>query len=415
MDNNLDKCPECGYVNNNRPNVCPSCGYNLQKYREEVIEILRVQANEERIENDYKEAIKLFTSGDFTNAKIIFLSLNGYKDSASYLEQCIECQYNETIEEFKNFTSLYEFFSSKEHEYDNFKEIIQNHSANKNVEIKVGAIAKRFKDIEKYKDAKIYVETCKLFKTFLQSYKKEMQLLREYNEAYNLFETKKYEDATKILNELSNVNNFATIVQNAKDLLNKIKVAKKEDAEEKKAKEEAKKAQLEAERVVREKAEKKKKLIKIVVSLSVILAILVAIIIGVSSSKAKEESKYGASNITISVVSKTNGSQTYDGYTTNLKIAVTNKCTEKITYLKGSMIISTNGGIELWSGEVSLTGNVYGDGGTGSWNLELSGDSSELWNYNLTQLKIRFKITGAHFDGITKTYSEDYKIIYPKS
>lgn len=410
MEFDLDKCPECGYVNNNRPNICPSCGYNLQKYREEVIEVLRIKTNDERIENDYKEALKLFALGDFFEARILFLSLKDYKDSASYLEQCIEGQYKGMIEEFKSITALYEFFFLKEHEYNNFKEIIQNHNA-KNIENKIGVIAKRFKDIEKYKDTEQYVEAYKLFKTFLRAYNKEVQLLKKYDEAYKLFEAEKYQDATKILNEIIEEKFFSSITHESKKLLTQIETIEKQKLEARKAKEEYEKAQREAKRIAREKKKKKMKTVWI----AIILAILVAIIIGISIYKSKEEAKYGASNITISVVSKTNGSQTFDIYTTNLKINVTNGCTEKITYITGDMLISTSGGIELWSGAVNLTGDIYGNR-TGSWNLELRSDNLDLWNYNLTEIKIEFKINSAHFDGFTiKRYSENYKIIYPKS
>ena len=36
MEFNYNKCPECGYVNNNQPDVCPSCGCDLKEYRDEL-------------------------------------------------------------------------------------------------------------------------------------------------------------------------------------------------------------------------------------------------------------------------------------------------------------------------------------------------------------------------------------------
>ena len=36
MNFDYNKCPECGYVNNNQPDICPSCGCDLKEYRDEL-------------------------------------------------------------------------------------------------------------------------------------------------------------------------------------------------------------------------------------------------------------------------------------------------------------------------------------------------------------------------------------------
>lgn len=36
MEFNYNKCPECGYVNKNQPDVCPSCGCDLREYRNDL-------------------------------------------------------------------------------------------------------------------------------------------------------------------------------------------------------------------------------------------------------------------------------------------------------------------------------------------------------------------------------------------
>lgn len=421
MKLDLDKCPECGYVNSNHPDVCPSCGCNLQEYREKAIELQRIKDKEKEIkdkenaiERKYKKALKLFTADDFLNARIIFLELNDYKDSASYPEKCIEEQYKVAVKTFESVAVLCDFFKLEKQDYDNFKSLMLNFNI-KDVRDEIDIIINNFKNINDYKDSDKYLKHCEVFKSFLESLEIEPILLEKYNNAYKLFETKKYEDATKTLTDLTKEKKIPFITQKAKDLLRKIKEIKKSEEEAAKVKAENERLAREAEKAAKIKAEKKKKIIKIAVSLGIILAIIIVIIIGISSWKSKEESKYGASNITISVVSKTNGSQSFNSYTTNLKITVTNDCSEKITYLKGSMIIFGDDNKELWRGDVSLNGDVD-SGYAETWNLELKSDNSDLWNYVLTEMKIQFKISSANFDGFSsKSYSEDYKTIYPKS
>ena len=38
MEFDYNKCPECGYINDKRPDVCPSCGFDLKEYRNNFFE-----------------------------------------------------------------------------------------------------------------------------------------------------------------------------------------------------------------------------------------------------------------------------------------------------------------------------------------------------------------------------------------
>ena len=65
MAYDLNKCPECGYVNNKQPDICPNCGCNLEEYRakiraqmwEEAQQIAEKERNE-KLEETYKNAIR---------------------------------------------------------------------------------------------------------------------------------------------------------------------------------------------------------------------------------------------------------------------------------------------------------------------------------------------------------------------
>ena len=215
---------------------------------------------------------------------------------------------------------------------------------------------------------------------------------------------------------------LATIKKNKQDRLKneEIRRQKQKEAEEekrRKQKEEQERLRREAERKAAERAARTKKLVITFVALAVVVAIIIAIVSGVSSKKKKEEANYGVDHIAVSVLSKSNGSQSYSYYTTNFKIKVKNDCQVEITYLECNMLLTAiDSGSELWKGDVRLTGDITPNGGTSTWDLELKSTGNELWNYPLEGLKIQCKITGATFDDYTsKDYSGDYKTIYTGS
>lgn len=233
------------------------------------------------------------------------------------------------------------------------------------------------------------------------------------------------EEATQIQDAL------ATIKKNKQARIKNEEIKKKlqrEAEEERKRAQEAERERRRKEqaRIEAEKAERKKRMIKLGVILGIIAAIVIAIIIGVASNNKKkeeearlEELRYGCSHISMIIDSKTNGEQSYNYYITNFKITIKNDCQRDITYLACNLLInSVDSDIQLWKGDVTLTGDVSADGGKSTWNLELKSTSNELWNYPLEGLKIQCKWTSATFDepdayyNTSKTYTDSYKVIY---
>lgn len=104
MEFNYNKCPECGYVNNNQPDVCPSCGCDLEAYREQLYALEQAEDNRQKEEAQlaekeamYLAALQFFTSNEYQEATIVFLSLGDYKDSVSYAEKSEKAFFDSTI------------------------------------------------------------------------------------------------------------------------------------------------------------------------------------------------------------------------------------------------------------------------------------------------------------------------------
>ena len=199
-----------------------------------------------------------------------------------------------------------------------------------------------------------------------------------------------------------------------------------EDAE----KERLRREQAERDRIRREqnrinfeKAEKRKKKIMLISAIAVVVVIILSIILGVSSCNRKkeeaarlEELNYGSAHISMSVLGKSNGSQSYNNYTTKFKIQINNDCGVDITYLTCDMIFTElNSGTELCNGSVWFSGDIA-KGAKNKFDLELKTSTNDIWNYSLKDMKIQCKITGATFkDGTEKDYSLDYTTIYDGS
>ena len=228
----------------------------------------------------------------------------------------------------------------------------------------------------------------------------------------------------------------------------KAKEAEKKRREEEKRKEEERKQQEEADRRRREREaaeraaraereaaeraaraeraaqEKKKRTIRniIIAAVSVVLVVaLIITIVSISNNKKEEaarleELNYGDSHISLVILGKSNGTQSYSNYTTNFKVQINNECGVDITYLTCDVIFTAlESGTELCSGNVWFSGDIT-KGGTNKFDLELKTSSNELWNYSLKDLKIQCKVTGATFkDGTEKEYAGEYKTIYDGS
>ena len=93
MEFNFNKCPECGYVNNNQPNVCPSCGCDLAEYRQR----LREEAELVEKEKMSLAALHLFSTNEYQAATVAFLALGDHKESVSYAEKSEKAFFDSTV------------------------------------------------------------------------------------------------------------------------------------------------------------------------------------------------------------------------------------------------------------------------------------------------------------------------------
>ena len=169
MEFNYSKCPECGYVNNNRPDVCPSCGCDLAEYRRELYvkeqaEIKRQEEEAELAEKEemYLEALHLFTSHEYQPAIVAFLSLGDYKESASYAEKSEIALFESTV--VKEFSE--NPFTSTLYTVDAEKKSNVSDTDLKKCPTDEDEIEKICSEFEKYKgkkyiDAEKYIVACK--------------------------------------------------------------------------------------------------------------------------------------------------------------------------------------------------------------------------------------------------------------
>ena len=390
MELNLDKCPECGYINKNHPDTCPSCGCDLVEHRIKVKNELNRLKAEAKNNEDYLNAINEFTEGRYSAALVLFLALGKYKDAEEYVEKSKIELYTIAIKEFNDNALLKILHQQENKEYSTCKKVLLEAVS---IEEKgISRIKKEFSRIKDFRDSRKYIDDCTVAISFLKKYENE-----------------KKEEEKRLKKE-------------------KEKIERKEK-EKKEAEEERKRAQeAERERIRKEQQrieDEKKRNIRSGVSLGLLIVIIASIFIGiVLNNKKKEEEaridelRYGCSHISMTIDSKTNGEQSYNYYITNLKITIKNDCQRDITYLDCNLLInSVDSNVQLWKGDVTLNGNVSSYGGNSSWNLELKSTSNELWNYPLEGLKIQCKWTSARFDEpnsytTSKTYDDSYKVIY---
>ena len=99
---------------------------------------------------------------------------------------------------------------------------------------------------------------------------------------------------------------------------------------------------------------------------------------------------------------------------------VENNSQHDIKLIGGTMEIFNANGESLAVSNMELQGKLKGDS-TEHWNMRLQvnkGDAArELWNSDLSELKITFRIKKIHFeDGTYKNYSNTKnEIIYPQN
>ena len=182
--------------------------------------------------------------------------------------------------------------------------------------------------------------------------------------------------------------------------------------------------QLKEQEIIREEKEKKAKqrqrVIKSYVVLGVILLIAASFIINWLSG-------YSHNKVDISIISKTNDTFNENladghyqaGYFYVFEFEVENDSQHDIKLIGGTMEIFNKDGESLAVSNVELQGKLKGDS-TERWNMRLQvnkGDAArELWNSDLTELVIKFRIKKIHFaDGTYKNYSNTKsEVIYPQ-
>ena len=160
--------------------------------------------------------------------------------------------------------------------------------------------------------------------------------------------------------------------------------------------------------------EKQKKKIKIFSMIAAILAIAIII----TTVKIVKNNGYAADNFSIAVVSKTNKDFNEDlatgytgsGYFYNFKFEITNNSPNTMKKLTGNMDINNSNGKTLASTKIYLSGELVADE-KGTWNVEVNvakGDKAiEIWNSDLSELEITFKIIEIEFeDGTIKRYTD---------
>lgn len=181
---------------------------------------------------------------------------------------------------------------------------------------------------------------------------------------------------------------------------------------------------IEQERIQEEKekkAKEKRRITKSYIILGVILLIAASFIL-------YRFSGYSPNKVDIAVVSKTNDTFNENladghyqaGYFYVFGFEVENNSQHDIKLIGGTMEIFNANGESLAVSNMELQGKLKGDS-TEHWNMRLQvnkGDAArELWNSDLSELKITFRIKKIHFeDGTYKNYSNTKnEIIYPQN
>lgn len=194
------------------------------------------------------------------------------------------------------------------------------------------------------------------------------------------------------------------------------------DLERKISKLDAKNKIIEQERIEKINQEKIKKRFKkmcVFTALSLVILTLVG-------SMIYKANGYSADNLDIKVISKTNvkfNENLADGYTGSgyfytFEFETTNNSPNDIELIRGDFEIFNKDGRTLSSSSLELHCDLNGKS-TDRYNVQLNvykGNAArELWNTELEDLTIKFRVKTIHFeDGTNKNYSDTKnKIIYP--
>ena len=171
---------------------------------------------------------------------------------------------------------------------------------------------------------------------------------------------------------------------------------------------------------------KKKKIKKITILSSIVSAILILAII-ITTSIIVKNNGYSADNFSVEVLSKTNEKFNENlatgyvgsGYFYIFEFEITNDSPNMIKKLSGNMDINNSNGTTLATTTINLSGELAA-GKKGTWNVQVNvakGDKAvEIWNSDLSELEITFKITEITFeDGTRKRYTDTKNEVIHKS
>lgn len=179
---------------------------------------------------------------------------------------------------------------------------------------------------------------------------------------------------------------------------------------------------IEQERIEKINQEKRKKRFKKMCVFTV-LSLVILTLVGSMIYKANG---YSADNLDIKVISKTNvkfNENLADGYTGSgyfytFEFETTNNSPNDIELIRGDFEIFNKDGRTLSSSSLELHCDLNGKS-TDTYNVQLNvykGNAArELWNTELKDLTIKFRVKTIHFeDGTNKNYSDTKnRIIYP--
>ena len=188
MEFNFNKCPECGYVNNNQPNVCPSCGCDLAEYRQR----LREEAELVEKEKMYLAALHLFSTNEYQAATVAFLALGDHKESVSYAEKSEKAFFDSTVvKEFSENPFINALYSADAQQKKNVSDAVLKECISSS-----STIDKLLKNFEKYIEKK-HLPAKKYMVACIEASKELERIQLILNEEAPLRE--KYEEGKKYL------------------------------------------------------------------------------------------------------------------------------------------------------------------------------------------------------------------------
>lgn len=234
------KCPECGFDNHDKAQYCATCGFDLETYRKE-------KAEEENKKLLYEKGIEFYNSKKYEEAREVFNRISSFLDSQNYLDEIEKAE----LKIYTQGKALYDQGAYKE-ALKIFNEI-SSYSDTASLISKSNEILSAREQAERLAKARANA------KRLAKEKEREKAI---YDKGVELYNSKQYEEASKVFNTIPSF-------LDAKKYLGKIKALKNKEIAEEKAKEEKENA----------KARAKKDKIK---NLCFFLSGLVALALGVA-------------------------------------------------------------------------------------------------------------------------------------